>query len=49
MDGPVLLNERCKIHKGRNIIGDLIFESNLAFQIQMEGILLIILRVWIDA
>lgn len=52
MDGPVMLDlrERCKISKGRNIIEDIIFERNLAFQIQMEGpILLIIVRAWIDA
>lgn len=52
MDGPVVLDlrERCKISKGRNIIEDLIFKRNVAFQIQMEDlILLIIVRAWIDA
>lgn len=52
MDGPVVLDlkERCKISKGRNIIEDLIFGRNAAFQIQMEGPnLLIIVRAWIDA
>lgn len=39
MDGPLMLGlkERCKISKGRNTIRGLIFERNVAFQIQMEG------------
>lgn len=51
MVGPVMLDlkEKCKISKGKNIIEYLICERNLAFRIQTEGpIVLIILRAWID-
>lgn len=46
MDGPLTLGlkERCKISKGRNIIGVLIFERNVSFQIHMEGRILVIMK-----
>lgn len=54
MDEPVILDLKKRFKKkksrGKDRIGILIFETNLSFQIQMEGqILLIILRAWIVA
>lgn len=54
MDEPVILDLKKRFKKkksrGKDRIGILIFETNVSFQIQMEGqILLIISRAWIVA